>query len=154
MTKLNLPLDASAKAVLERARNEAARLGHEYVGTEHLALALLRLTPLIANQVIQDLGVNQEAMRAAIQSAVASVPCSAAADSKRPFTSRTHHAFALAQQCAAALGATAVGAEHLLVGLLQEPGVGGQILVRHGLSAEAVLGALLRTISPSSSSEP
>ena len=39
MKKIHLPLDASAKAVLERAREESARLHHEYVGTEHLALA-------------------------------------------------------------------------------------------------------------------
>ena len=142
MKKLDVPLDASAKAVLERARDEAARLHHEYVGTEHLALALLRLTPGIATSVLQDLGVNAEKMRAAIESAVAPAASIAEAEGNLPFTTRMHRVYALAQQNALALGETAVGAEHFLVGLLQEPGIGGQILVHHGLSADAVLAAL------------
>ena len=142
MKKIHLPLDASAKAVLERAREESARLHHEYVGTEHLALALLRLRPLIANQVMQDLGVNEAAMRSTIETVVASAPSTADPDCSRPFTTRSQRVFALAQQNAVALGDKAIGAEHLLVGVLQESGVGGQLLVQHGLTSDAVLAAL------------
>ena len=138
----DVPLGATAKAVLERARDEAARFQHEYVGTEHLAVALLRLTPLIANQVMQDLGVTGEAMRAAIGTALASTPERAHADATRPFTGRTHRVLAVARRHAVALGERAVGAEHLLVGLLQEPCAGGKLLAQHGLTADAVLAAL------------
>lgn len=138
----DVPLGATAKAVLERARDEAARFQHEYVGTEHLAVALLRLTPLIANRLMQDLGVTAKAMRASIETALAAVPVSAQADGSRPFTARTHRVFAAARRHAVALGERVVGAEHLLVGLLHEPCAGGTLLVRHGLTADAVLAAL------------
>ena len=136
-----MPLDASAKAVLERARDEAARLHHDHVGTEHLALALLRL-PLIASRLAQELGVDTEQARAAIESAVAPAAPGTESDGSLPFTTPTNRVCALAQQHALALGETAVGAEHLLAGLLQEPGIGAQVLARHGLSADAVIGAL------------
>ena len=142
MKKQDVPLDASAKAVLERAREEAARLQHEYIGTEHLTLALLRLTPLTATRLLQDLEVDVETMRAAIESVVVAAASSAEPNGNAGFSTRTQRVFASAQQYAQSLGETAVGAEHLLVGLLQEPGVGGQMLIRHGLSAEAVLAAL------------
>jgi len=142
MTKIEMPLDASAKAVLERAVEESARLHHEYVGTEHLALSLLRLTPGIATSVLQDLGVDAEAVRSAIESAVPPAAPSSEPAGSRPFTTRAKHVYALAQESALALGETALGAEHLLVGLLQEPGIGGQVLVHHGLTADAVLAAL------------
>lgn len=141
MDNPSIPLDASARAVLERARDEAARLHHDHVGTEHLALALLRL-PLIANRLVQELGIDTEQARAAIESAVAPGAPGAEPDGSLPFTTRTNRVCALAQQHALALGETAIGAEHLLVGLLQEPGIGGQVLAGHGLSADAVLAAL------------
>src|SRR5690606_27563017 len=86
MTNPNLPLDASARAVLERAREESARLRHEHVGTEHLALALLRLTPLGAGRLLQDLGVDAPAVRAAIESAVPAGKAGVDSDTSRPFT--------------------------------------------------------------------
>src|SRR5690606_27552956 len=144
MANPNLPLDASARAVLERAREESARLRHEYVGTEHLALALLRLTPLSSGQLLKDSGVDAAAARAAIESAVPAGKAGVESDTSRPFTIPTGQVLALAQQHATALGDTAVGAEHLLVGLLQEPGIGGQMLAQQGVSADAVL----RFLSP------
>ena len=142
MKKIQVPLDASAKAVLEQAVDESARLHHEYVGTEHLALALLRQAPGIATSVLQDLGVDAEKVRAAIESAVPPAASRTGDERSRPFTTRAQHVFALAQESAAALGETALGAEHLLVGLMQESGIGGQILADHGVTADAVLAAL------------
>jgi hypothetical protein len=60
----------------------------------------------------------------------------------RPCARRTHRVLAVARQHPVALGDGAVGAEHLLVGLLQEPCAGGELLVRHGLTANAGLAAL------------
>jgi ATP-dependent Clp protease ATP-binding subunit ClpC len=142
MKKIEVPLDASAKAVLERAVAESARLNHEYVGTEHLALALLRFNPGIATSMLQDLGVDAEKLRAAIESAVPPAAPRTEGEHSRPFTTRAQHVYALAQESAVALGETALGAEHLLAGLVQEPGIGGQILSQHGVTADAVLAAL------------
>ena|SRR5687767_2278929 len=142
MKKIEMPLDPSAKAVLERAVAESARLNHEYIGTEHLALALLRLNAGIAASVLQDLGVDAEKLRAAIEAAVPTSAPRADGEPSRPFTTRAQHAYALAQESALALGDTALGAEHLLAGLVQEPGIGGQILSHHGVTADAVLAAL------------
>ena len=142
MKKIEVPLDASAKAVLELAVDESARLRHEHVGTEHLALALLRQLPGIATSVLQDLGVDAEKVRAAIESAVPPAAPSATSERSRPFTTRAQHVYALARESALARGESVLGAEDLLVGLVQASGVGGQILAHHGVTADAVLAAL------------
>ena len=141
MKKIEVPLDASARAVLELAVDESARLHHEHVGTEHLALALLR-QPGIATSVLQDLGVDAAKVRAAIESAVPPAAPSAASERSRPFTTRAQHVYALARESALARGESVLGAEDLLVGLVQESGAGGQILAHHGVTADAVLAAL------------
>jgi ATP-dependent Clp protease ATP-binding subunit ClpA len=92
--------------------------------------------------VLQDLGVDAEKLRAAIESAVPPAAPSRGVDGSRPFTTRAQHVYALAQESAVALGDTALGAEHLLAGLVQEPGIGGQVLAHHGVTAEVVLAAL------------
>ena len=137
-----VPLDGSAKAVLSRAVEESARLRHEYVGTEHIALALLRLTPLTATRMLQDLGVDAASVRAEIEAVVPTGDSEPEPSRRRSYTRRAQQCLACAQQCADELGDSAVGAEHLLVGLLREPGVGGQILRHRGLSPDAVIAGL------------
>lgn len=137
------PLADSALEVLALAREEASRLQHEYVGTEHVALALMRLREGTAARALDELALDRDAVRAMIASMVRPGSVAVAPSVALPYTSRTQAALDLAAEGAAALGHDSVGAEHLLLGLLREArGIGGQILLHHGLSAEAVVARL------------
>jgi ATP-dependent Clp protease ATP-binding subunit ClpC len=133
------PLGGSALEVLALARKEADRFRHEYVGTEHLALAFTRVREGTVSSVLDELTLDRHAVQTMIESMVRPGAEAVAPSVALPYTSRTQTALALAAEGAAALGHDTVGAEHLLLGLLREArGIGGQILLHHGLSAEAV----------------
>ncbi len=140
MQASDVPLADSAQALLTLARKEADRFQHEYVGTEHLALALTRLREGTVAAALDELALDRGAVQTMIESMVRPGAVAFAPAGALPLTSRTQRALTLAAEGAAALGHDRVGAEHLLLGLLREArGIGGQILLHHGLSAEAVV---------------
>ena len=104
--------------VVGSAREEARRLKHNYVGTEHLLLGLLRDESSVASQVLKKLGVDLELLRSAVEFIVGR------GDQSPPdeieLTPRAQHAIELAQEEAQNLGRTHVGPEHVLLGLLRE----------------------------------
>lgn len=145
MTTPDVRFDDSARDLLSVARDEARRLHHEYIGTEHLALALTRPTHGVVGTVMESLHVDAERVRAALESVAPPGATDDVPEAELPYTSRTQRVFSLAKESALALGRADVGAEHLLVGVLQERvGIGGQVLLRHGLSEAAVLDELRR----------
>jgi ATP-dependent Clp protease ATP-binding subunit ClpA len=130
----DVPFSDAAGRLLAAARGESNRLGREYIGTEHVVLALTRDADGAA--LLSCLGVEPEPVRAAVEAIVKPAHSALLRGAERPYTSRTRQAFALAES-ARAQGQAGVGAEHLVVGLLRERmNLGALVLQEHGLSVE------------------
>lgn len=130
-----IPFTASVTRLLTDALAESDRLGHEYVATEHVVLALARETE--STGILSRLGIDSAKVRESLESIVKPGPAPLAIGAARPHTSRTRQAFALAAECAHANGHAGVGVEHLIYGLLREElNIGGQVLQLHGLTIE------------------
>lgn len=143
------------RRALQRARDEALALRHEYVGTEHLLLALcVRERDVgegVATAALDRLGVDLEAVRETVLKLV-KPGHGTAAGPDLPYTSRAKRALELAVSEARRLQHSYVGTEHLLLGLVaEERGIGAQSLHAHGVSLprldETIL-ALLGTDGP------
>src|SRR2546430_2423574 len=108
-----------AQQVLALARKEADRFNHNFVGTEHLLLGLIKLGQGVAVNVLQKLGLDLETVRMEVEKQVGTGP-----DQKMigniPYTPRVKKVLALAAKEAKALNHTYVGTEHILLGLLRE----------------------------------
>ncbi len=141
-------LTPRAKKVIELAVDEARRLEHHYIGTEHILLGLVREGEGIAAGVLQSLGVNLARVRQKTLEVLesASVPTeSAPRGPVNPelesyvFTIRARHVLAFAQHTARKLHHGYVGIEHLLLGLLhEERGMAARVLHELGFSLEQV----------------
>ena len=105
-----------AQQVLALARKEADRFNHNFVGTEHLLLGLIKLGQGVAVNVLQKLGLDLETVRMEVEKQVGTGP-----DQKMigniPYTPRVKKVLALAAKEAKALNHTYVGTEHILLGL-------------------------------------
>ncbi len=131
------------RKVLRMAREEAVRLHHEYVGTEHLLLGLLREDEGGAASVLTELGVEREEIRQKIEEIVKWGKAAAADGPELPYTSRARKALEFAMMAARDLDHSHVGTEHLLLGLLREKrGIAAQVLVHAGVTPDRVTAAL------------
>jgi ATP-dependent Clp protease ATP-binding subunit ClpC len=123
------------RGVLAGARGEADRLRHEYIGTEHVLLALTQEGQGAA--ALRRFGLDPEQVRVSLEGIVGSGRATLQSLAERPYTSRTRQAFGLAVECAATAGHAMVDVEHLVVGLLRERlNVGAQVLLQCGLTVE------------------
>jgi ATP-dependent Clp protease ATP-binding subunit ClpC len=134
------------RKALSCAREESARLRHEYVGTEHILLGLLR-GDNVAVHVIESFDVKPEALADAVDSVVKKGASGSHAGPDLPYTSRAKKVLELAMTEARELNHTYVGTEHMLLGLLrEEKGIAAQLLVDAGITLDAarerVLGIL------------
>src|SRR5580698_10424835 len=125
-----------AQQVLALARKEADRFNHNFVGTEHLLLGLIKLGPGVAVNVLHKLGLDLETVRMEVENLVGTGP-----DQKMigniPYTPRVKKVLALAAKEAKKLNHTYVGTEHILLGLLAEgDGVAGRVMTDLGMSLE------------------
>jgi ATP-dependent Clp protease ATP-binding subunit ClpC len=131
----DLPFTEAARRLLSSARAESDRLRHEYIGTEHVVLALAQDAD--TNAVLTRLGVDREQVRASLDSIVRPGQATLPHGAERPYTSKTQQAFAFAAECARSHGHTGVGVEHLVLGLLrQRVNLGAGVLQQHGLTVE------------------
>jgi len=134
------------RATLARAREESARLRHEYVGTEHILLGALR-GDNIAVQVIESLGVDPETLADAVDRVVKRGASGPPTGPDLPYTSRAKKVLELAMTEALDLNHSYVGNEHLLLGLLREErGIAAQILVDAGITIDAARGRVLQLL--------
>src|SRR5690242_11497373 len=108
-----------AQQVLALARKEADRFNHNFVGTEHVLLGLIKLGQGVAVNVLQKLGLNLEAVRAEVERQVGT-GTNRMAVGYIPYTPRVKKVLALAAKEAKALRHAYVGTEHILLGLLGE----------------------------------
>jgi ATP-dependent Clp protease ATP-binding subunit ClpA len=139
-----------AQQVLALARKEADRFHHNFVGTEHLLLGLIKLGQGVAVTVLQKRGLDLEVVRLEVEKQVGTGP-----DQKVfgniPYTPRVKKVLALAQKEARALNHTYVGTEHLLLGLLREgDGVASRVLRNLEVDVEQTRQEILRELDPNS----
>ena len=125
----------TACLLLTAARSESDRLRHDYVGTEHLVLALAR--PPDDTALLSRLGLDGGKVRRLLEETIVPGRKAPAPGVELPYTSRTKKTFSLAADSARTAGHAAVGPEHILLGLLLEGRyVGAEILQRCGLTIE------------------
>ncbi|MCD4782042.1 MAG: ATP-dependent Clp protease ATP-binding subunit [Candidatus Omnitrophica bacterium] len=122
-----------ARKVIVYAKEEARRFNHDYIGTEHLLLGLVREGEGVAAAVLQKLGLDLETIRVEVEKLVqAGSPTQVLGDI--PFTPRSKKALELAAEEARALGHNYIGTEHLLLGLVKEgEGMAFRVLLNLGL---------------------
>ncbi|HDN84451.1 MAG TPA: ATP-dependent Clp protease ATP-binding subunit, partial [Candidatus Aerophobetes bacterium] len=127
-----------ARRVILLAREEAKRLDHDYLGTEHLLLGLIREGEGVAALALQNLGIDLEQVRQEVEKAVGKGGGSLFLG-QIPFTPRAKKVLELAVTEARNLGHNYIGTEHLLLGLIREgEGVAAQILTNLGADLEKV----------------
>ncbi len=142
-----------AQQVLALARKEADRFHHNYVGTEHLLLGLIKLGQGVAVSVLQKMGLDLETVRAAVEKQVGTGPEGKTAGSI-PYTPRVKKVLALAGKEARALNHSYVGTEHILLGLLREgEGVAARVLKSLDIDIERTRNEILRELDPQFSGE-
>lgn len=126
-----------AHEALALTREEARQLNHNYIGTEHLLLGLVRQHEGIAAQVLADLGVQLSKVRNAVEFIIGKGDGLVAGDPS--FTPRMKKVFALTRDEARQLQSNSVGTEHLLLGLIDEgEGIAAGVLFSLGVSLNTV----------------
>ncbi len=132
-----------ARELVVHAQEEAHALGHNYVGTEHLLLGLLRVEDAVAAKALASVGVEYDAVRAAVEEIVGRGR-GTLATGRLPFTPRSKKTLELALRESLALKHNYIGTEHILLGLAREnEGVAAQILSDLGADAAAVRAAVI-----------
>src|SRR5512144_2562189 len=135
------------RKVLTMAREEAARLHHEYVGTEHILLGLIREGEGVAAAVLQNLSVDLDEIQQKIEETVKKGKAAQTTGPDLPYTSRAKKVLELAMSEARELSHSYVGTEHLLLGLLrEEKGIAAQVLTDAGVNLEAARAETLRIL--------
>jgi len=136
-----------ARRVLVYAQDEARLMGHNFLGTEHLLLGMVKEGEGVAAVALRELGVGTDALRRQINQVVPAQPALAAGVNP-PFTPRAKHVLELALKEALQLGHNYIGTEHLLLGLLREgEGVAAQVLVAAGLGISQVRMKVIELLS-------
>ncbi len=142
-----------AQQVLALARKEADRFHHNYVGTEHLLLGLIKLGQGVAVSVLQKMGLDLETVRGEVEKQVGVGQESKTPVGSIPYTPRVKKVLALAGKEAKALNHSYVGTEHILLGLLREgEGVAARVLKTLEVDIERTRNEILRELDPQFSS--
>lgn len=135
-----------AKQVIKLAKKEAQRLNHNYLGTEHLLLGLLKLGQGVAVNVLRNLGLDFETVRQEVERLVGYGP-EIQVYGDPALTGRVKKVFEYANEEAAQLGHNYVGTEHLLLALLrQNDGVAAQVLENLNVDLQEVRKEVLKEL--------
>ena len=135
-----------ARKVMALANQEAQRFNHEYVGTEHVLLGLVKEGQGVAANVLHNLQVDLKKIRLEVEKIVKSGPAMVTMG-KLPQTPRAKKVIEFAIEEARNLGHNYVGTEHLLLGLLREhDGVAAQVLMNLGLKLDEVRAEVLNIL--------
>jgi len=127
-----------ARKVIILAKEEARRFNHDYIGTEHILLGLIREGEGVAAAVLQKVGLSLENIRLEVEKLVQPGPTTQIIGDI-PFTPRAKKALELAAEEARSLGHNYIGTEHLLLGLIREgEGIASQVLMNLGLDLNTV----------------
>ncbi len=127
-----------ARKVMQLANQEAQRFNHEYVGTEHILLGLIKEGSGVAANVLRNLDVDLKKIRLEVEKLVQTGP-DMVTMGRLPLTPRARKVIEYATEEARNLNHNYIGTEHLLLGLLREQeGVAAQVLMNLGLKLEEV----------------
>jgi ATP-dependent Clp protease ATP-binding subunit ClpC len=142
-----------AQQVLALARKEADRFNHNYLGTEHILLGLIKLGQGVAVNVLQKMGLDLETVRMEVEKQTGTGP-----DQKMvgniPYTPRVKKVLALASKEAKNLNHTYVGTEHILLGLLREgDGIAAKVLRNLDVDIEQTRQEILKELDPNFAAE-
>jgi hypothetical protein len=145
-----------ARRVVVFAQEEARRLDHNYIGTEHILLGLLRERDGVAVTALRSLDLSLDAVRVEVERIVG--VGTAVPEGHIPFTPRAKKVLEMSLREALQLGHNYIGTEHILLGLLREgQGVGAQVLVKLGADLPAVrvaVAQLLEGMAPGATVPP
>jgi ATP-dependent Clp protease ATP-binding subunit ClpC len=134
-----------ARQVVVLAQDEARALKHNYIGTEHILLGLLREEEGLAAQALDALHINAEEVRAQVVQVVGRGD--EVTTGQIPFTPRAKKVLELALREAMSLGHNYIGTEHLLLALVRENGgVGARILLHFDADAETIRDTVIRLL--------
>src|SRR5262249_10029762 len=123
-----------ARKVMGLSRQEAQRFNHEYIGTEHILLGLVKEGHGVAAKVLADLSVDSKSVRAAIVGIVKTGPGKMVTMGQLPFTPRAKKVLELSLEEASNFGHDYIGTEHLLLGLIREKeSPGAHVLTKLGV---------------------
>ena len=139
----------SARRVVVLAQEEARKLNHNYIGTEHLLLGLIQEGEGIAARALEAVQVNLDTVRSQVVEIIGrgSTPPSG----HIPFTPRAKKVLELSLREALQLGHNYIGTEHIMLGLIREgEGVAAKVLVKLGVDLERLRNQVLKTLSGSS----
>lgn len=137
-----------AQQVLALARKETDRFNHNYVGTEHLLLGLIKLGQGVAVNVLQKMGLELETVRMEVEKQIGTGPETKMVGNI-PYTPRVKKVLALAQKEAKQLNHNYVGTEHILLGLLREgEGAAARILKSLDVDIERCRNEILKELDP------
>lgn len=134
------------RQIVMSARDHALQRNHEYVGTEHLLLALIAHNDGVAAETLRNLNVNLDEIRGTIDDVV---PRGNAAPgtTELPYTTRSKKILELADSEAHDFGSTHVDTEHLLLGMIREGGgIAAQVLDHAGLNEDIARAEVRRLV--------
>jgi ATP-dependent Clp protease ATP-binding subunit ClpC len=135
-----------ARQVVVLAQEEARTLKHNYIGTEHILLGLLREEEGLAARVLESLEITVERVRAQVVRIVGSGE--EVTSGQIPFTPRAKKVLELALREALSLGHNYIGTEHILLGLVREnEGVAARILLDFDADSEKIRNEVIRMLS-------
>jgi ATP-dependent Clp protease ATP-binding subunit ClpC len=150
-----------ARRVVVLAQQEARMLNHNYIGTEHILLGLIREGDGVAAKALMTMGISLDAVRQAVEDIIGrgtQLP----SEGHIPFTPRSKKVLELSLREARQLGADYIGTEHILLGLIREAdGVAAQVLVNSGVDLNRARQQVIELLrgrperhTPSSSGSP
>ncbi len=143
-----------AQRVILIAQEEAKRLNHDYVGTEHILLGLIALGEGVAAQVLANLGIDLRRVRAEIEKIVGTGD-NMMLLGEIPFTPRAKKVLEYAVEEAQHMGHSYIGTEHILLGLIrEEEGVAARVLENLGLKLDVVREEVLNLLGEGEPQKP
>jgi len=142
-----------ARRVVVLAQDEARRLDHNYIGTEHILLGLIHEGQGVAAKALDSLGVNLAAVRQQVEEIIGRGQQTPSGHI--PFTPRAKKVLELSLRESLALGHTYIGTEHILLGLIREgDGVAAQVLVKLGADLNRVREQVIQLLHGYQAQEP
>ncbi|MBV8159842.1 MAG: hypothetical protein JO265_02860 [Acidimicrobiia bacterium] len=139
-----------ARLALAHANDEARAMNHNYIGTEHLLLALFDTNGGVSDQVLEELGFTHDAVAGEVKTMIGRGASGVAG--QQPFTPRTKKVLEVAVSAAIQLGHNYVGTEHLLLALFRgQQGVAKVLLEKGGATEPIVLQKVVEKLTRSKS---
>ncbi len=143
----------NAQKIILIAQEEAKRLNHDYVGTEHILLGLSAIEGTVSNKILTGLGVTFRKVRLEIEKMVG-IGDTIMLLGEIPFTPRAKKVLEFSVEESQMLGTEHIGTEHILLGLIrEEEGMAGRILENLGLKLDTVRDAVLNFIGDAEPSD-